>query len=162
MGPHSFKCGKRTNELVHRLLCGASMGPHSFKCGKLESISCGQTEESALQWGRTLSSAERNGKSSKENGKTFRFNGAALFQVRKGYRWASGDCAGLGASMGPHSFKCGKNNGAPAVADPTFWSFNGAALFQVRKVTEEVFVPARPDAASMGPHSFKCGKARRR
>ena len=61
---------------------------------------------SALQWGRTLSSAEglRRGKVVLEEGK--RFNGAALFQVRKGRAGFYMD-AGQLASMGPHSFKCG-------------------------------------------------------
>ena len=87
---------------------------------------------SSLQWGRTLSSAE-----SKETGWQARsnrlgFNGAALFQVRKECRPHSRIFRVPNASMGPHSFKCGK-------LGPFFFShcneycFNGAALFQVRK-----------------------------
>ena len=60
-----------------------------------------------LQWGRTLSSAES----------------AAARPVGGRQRWAS---------MGPHSFKCGKVNETRL---GTAWNscFNGAALFQVRK-----------------------------
>ena len=83
MGPHFFKCGKKSNPLCS-MDCGkgfngaalfqvrkvfadlylrngkfsASMGPHFFKCGKL-------CEEWRLDSPRS------------------RFNGAALFQVRK-------------------------------------------------------------------------------
>ena len=83
--------------------------------------------------------------------------------------------------MGPHSFKCGKNE-KQYVAGRIGRGFNGAALFQVRKVGNTYEWPAwtfrlqwgrtlssaersgkkRPDPhgkpASMGPHSFKCGK----
>ncbi len=38
------------------------------------------------------------------------FNGAALFQVRKAREGVTGDLDFRGASMGPHSFKCGKSS----------------------------------------------------
>ena len=66
----------------------------------------------------------------------FRFNGAALFQVRK-------DAQGL-----------------PTLA--LLFSFNGAALFQVRKAKEILECNDYLVDASMGPHSFKCGKNKRR
>ena len=108
------------------------MGPHFFKCGK--------------GWKCTSRALTK-----------IRFNGAALFQVRKGQ------------SSKRASWQSSKR-------------FNGAALFQVRKATalkqiaveqEELqwgrtFSSAeRPDesikaknvwSASMGPHFFKCGK----
>ena len=60
-----------------------------------------------LQWGRTLSSAEsRNVRASKE--------------------WIHS------ASMGPHSFKCGKDHRLH-LFNTVEYRFNGAALFQVRK-----------------------------
>ena len=133
MGPHFFKCGKSVNNPtfdrpvtvtlqwgrtfssaestparnLKPLLVSASMGPHFFKCGKGDSL------ESA------------------GNG-AISFNGAALFQVRKGrpvsasitypvtLQWgrtfssAESNIAPHGeniaeqASMGPHFFKCGK------------------------------------------------------
>ena len=59
------------------------MGPHSFKCGKEAVGEYSEKLEELLQWGRTLSSAER-GASALMNVKFIRsFNGAALFQVRK-------------------------------------------------------------------------------
>ncbi len=108
------------------------MGPHSFKCGK--------TPHSLYP-----SKSKR------------RFNGAALFQVRKvsptRFRFTPAVCfngAALAecgmASMGPHSFKCGKLACA--------LSFNGAALSAERADLDV--------EASMGPHSFKCGKRRLR
>ena len=62
MGPHSFKCGKRykggAQVRPHRR---TSMGPHSFKCGK--------PSRQNLRRRRRIY-----------------FNGAALFQVRKGLK----------------------------------------------------------------------------
>ena len=83
MGPHSFKCG-------------SSLSPNGFPCGRI-----------TLQWGRTLSSAEvmpsresiekivnasmgphsfkcgSPAKTQRASKNAARFNGAALFQVRK-------------------------------------------------------------------------------
>ena len=59
------------------------MGPHSFKCGKCQLLSKSPLLALALQWGRTLSSAESMPLV------------ALVDQQNK-------------ASMGPHSFKCGK------------------------------------------------------
>ena len=85
------------------------MGPHFFKCGK----------------------AKLNSHSAQNPA---RFNGAALFQVRKVpllrrlcFRLAT-------ASMGPHFFKCGKKM-TIFIMRNGHHGFNGAALFQVRKAT---------------------------
>ena len=83
------------------------MGPHSFKCGKLEKLDSTTTIKIMLQWGRTLSSAERIVIAAPVNHS----------QV---------------ASMGPHSFKCGKVKLVCPDCKKEM-SFNGAALFQVRK-----------------------------
>ena len=85
----------------------ASMGPHFFKCGKKSDLE---------------------GTSARILG----FNGAALFQVRKGWRKAKEKLGFLNASMGPHFFKCGK-----------------------RTLRYGLLAEAM---ASMGPHFFKCGK----
>ena len=82
MGPHFFKCGKCIREEGHCLSFNASMGPHFFKCGK----------EFERFFGFRPTKC---------------FNGAALFQVRKGPQVA------------------------PSGLDK--FCFNGAALFQVRK-----------------------------
>ncbi len=90
------------------------MGPHSFKCGKF------------LRKGVILIGV-------------MSFNGAALFQVRKGWQKPCDEDEPLPASMGPHSFKCGKI---------AYWwhpneenlGFNGAALFQVRKVNYALYL----------------------
>ena len=158
MGPHSFKCGK-VDWLFYTPLASlfASMGPHSFKCGKARRVlACrrrgaplqwGRTLSSAesppkdpskleafeLQWGRTLSSAESRHPPRRKRQAGNRFNGAALFQVRKetnsafgsdkeamlqwGRTLSSAESAlyvlplliDADASMGPHSFKCGKS-----------------------------------------------------
>ena len=60
-----------------------------------------------------------------------RFNGAALFQVRKLAKFAK--------------LKFEKAR------------FNGAALFQVRKLHALPALRQNIDGASMGPHFFKCG-----
>ena len=132
------------------------MGPHSFKCGKKAWQASSSPRSSALQWGRTLSSAEN--------------LVAALESIPADV-----------ASMGPHSFKCGK---LYQEKRHSFFAkrFNGAALFQVRKKmaqavgaaaakrlqwgrtlssAEKAASARRTTArlpASMGPHSFKCGK----
>ena len=67
---------------------------------------------------------------------TMRFNGAALFQVRKGERDDGHRRRLRRASMGPHFFKCGKCCRPIIGAKNSIPGFNGAALFQVRKVDE--------------------------
>ena len=163
------------------------MGPHSFKCGKLKYCGLLRILPRKLQWGRTLSSAERSVRSAHHAKRHRRFNGAALFQVRKviqkvignwrvsslqwgrtlssaesllntlplqrehllqwGRTLSSAESHPISphsllvirASMGPHSFKCGKigdvNRDYALLA-----GFNGAALFQVRK--EQPIAPA--------------------
>ena len=155
MGPHSFKCGKwrcsmaflvSSGELQWgRTLSSAESRPHPsnkrrdgcFNGAALFQVR--KAKEDALLYACKLS-----------------FNGAALFQVRKEHangnglhclvklQWGRtlssaeshteerGGALRSAASMGPHSFKCGKEVIAERVAD---WlaCFNGAALFQVRK-----------------------------
>ena len=86
----------------------------------------------SLQWGRTLSSAES--------------EPAEIHSSSKSP-----------ASMGPHSFKCGKACRLPIIQAASN-CFNGAALFQVRKAGYTLPPNALKKIASMGPHSFKCGK----
>ncbi len=169
----------------------ASMGPHSFKCGKAwRDAECGRTNDTlqwgrtlssaerkrkyrrvwsnfqtndTLQWGRTLSSAERTTRTLSSAPTTKGFNGAALFQVRKEVNdeilVGPNSCASMGphsfkcgklvfcmatiafkkASMGPHSFKCGKRGQGLFYPPIRRRSFNGAALFQVRKVASGDF-----------------------
>ena len=88
------------------------------------------------------------------------FNGAALFQVRKG-----------AASYAlPHHLRqlqwgrtlsSAESSGGSVASKWVALGFNGAALFQVRKVGVSGSVVNRCLYASMGPHSFKCGKFRR-
>ena len=131
MGPHSFKCGKSTDNHITSTTPLASMGPHSFKCGKNKNLipahlyrlrfngaALFQVRKApsfltdfnvhvALQWGRTLSSAESRMRTTAANPARACFNGAALFQVRK-------------------------DNGEEKTTEMSE-RFNGAALFQVRK-----------------------------
>ncbi len=138
------------------------MGPHSFKCGKRRRRMPGKPGKPALQWGRTLSSAER------RRGDTlgaFRLRNASMgphsFKCGKRpipakYGWSTN------ASMGPHSFKCGKRPRGSSTGLSALPGFNGAALFQVRKVHRLPLYAPNTHRASMGPHSFKCGKNCRR
>ena len=110
----------------------ASMGPHSFKCGKNRLEPAWLGKEVKLQWGRTLSSAERI--TSK------RASGSLITSLQWGRTLSSAESKRASqtfngvwsASMGPHSFKCGKLY-RQSVFKETKESFNGAALFQVRK-----------------------------
>ena len=132
------------------------MGPHFFKCGK---------EGVGISNKRPL----------------LRFNGAALFQVRKVFlaslkRWqgnklqwgrtfSSAERKAVLATMeeSPSGFngaalfqvRKGKNN---KKTNSPKSGFNGAALFQVRKAIETNRFEKRKKNASMGPHFFKCGK----
>ena len=60
------------------------MGPHFFKCGKQVLPLQLTNRLRRLQWGRTFSSAESPKGDKGDKGDTGGFNGAALFQVRKG------------------------------------------------------------------------------
>ena len=156
MGPHSFKCGSIMICPVNEKGRDASMGPHSFKCGSCFSIfiPClfvlcfngaalfqvrklappaeSPTQRAELQWGRTLSSAEVRGYIHHNDLPAECFNGAALFQVRKSPNRQTASQRSSGASMGPHSFKCGSEDFEGKIRE-LLKGFNGAALFQVRK-----------------------------
>ena len=107
MGPHFFKCGNWKCIPGTSPRYSASMGPHFFKCGNISEQLAKRRAILALQWGRTFSSAETNGMLQRKkpidvasmgphffkcgnprsgrtrHGTCNRFNGAALFQVRK-------------------------------------------------------------------------------
>ena len=108
MGPHSFKCGKLPPLSPEFVWDATSMGPHSFKCGKLDCLDSLLASPAALQWGRTLSSAESRLWIQGYARQWSDFNGAALFQVRKAWRRMKTKGKANNPSMGPHSFKCGK------------------------------------------------------
>ena len=155
-------------------------GAALFQVRKEITSTCFSFSDPLLQWGRTLSSAERSCKKDSVLCMVNCFNGAALFQVRKGgpkkkgniwmqkLQWgrtlsSAESCdlwnnidpcillqwgrtlssaesgrlqlmrnAARKASMGPHSFKCGKRRRRMPPSKKSK-SFNGAALFQVRK-----------------------------
>ena len=206
MGPHSFKCGKPKNHPRDERQSKASMGPHSFKCGKILNRQS-QTPPPSLQWGRTLSSAERLFVGHRSFGPLIASMGPHSFKCGK-MSWIIEMCKICPklqwgrtlssaesqpspsdtrlirhASMGPHSFKCGKVDEDGREVEGVE-RFNGAALFQVRKAVHstacrrmpavlqwgrtlssaesQVTLSLRMDSAtaSMGPHSFKCGKLR--
>ena len=86
-----------------------------------------------------------------------RFNGAALFQVRKDGRRGpieAEPCGFNGAAL----FQVRKVVCQRADLPEPPGRFNGAALFQVRKVQAPQKEALLHGGASMGPHSFKCGK----
>ena len=157
MGPHSFKCGKSGDSRWMRRSCrcfngaalfqvrkdepgnrdgtgqtSASMGPHSFKCGKSGAFLTTSSKYPWLQWGRTLSSAER-------------YDGYIELETT------------AKASMGPHSFKCGKVLLCSA-RRLCFCASMGPHSFKCGKGAGKKSEGNR-ESASMGPHSFKCGKA---
>ena len=86
----------------------------------------------SLQWGRTLSSAERILYLWLQQNLHFASMGPHSFKCGKSTSSGSWMRQLFFASMGPHSFKCGKL--FKRYMQTHFWlSFNGAALFQVRK-----------------------------
>ena len=127
----------------------ASMGPHSFKCGKFLKKELMLKVLELLQWGRTLSSAER-------CVPFFNFSRcASLLQwgrtlsSAESRRSRTARSADHKASMGPHSFKCGKFNLRSSICGVRS-CFNGAALFQVRKAELRPLNSARPKKLQWG------------
>ena len=133
------------------------MGPHFFKCGKRFSRERRRLRDE-------------------------RFNGAALFQVRKVENCSNdrGEC--FAVLQWGRTFSSAESAMLTMHADSMRRCFNGAALFQVRKgglpaeflwdakelqwgrtfsSAERTSIPDRLGKlkpASMGPHFFKCGK----
>ena len=135
MGPHFFKCGKTTKGSESGNSFRASMGPHFFKCGKL--VSSG-----GVYIGRVC------------------FNGAALFQVRKGEQ------ASKRASW-QASLQWGRTFSSAERWDDGDWKRDFILLqwgrtFSSAERAGRLFPVGLFSAASMGPHFFKCGKHRRR
>ncbi len=132
MGPHSFKCGKQTIEAriwsLRRCFNGAAL----FQVRKAKNLTTSRNDDMVLQWGRTLSSAERT--VNREPGPT---------TVR--------------ASMGPHSFKCGKFTPKQYQALTELLLQWGRTLSSAESLDQR-WIVAFATTASMGPHSFKCGK----
>ena len=84
MGPHSFKCGKARPTSANRRAVSYFNGAALFQVRKALCFSPHLKHEMVkLQWGRTLSSAERTGFAPAAKIMWKNFNGAALFQVRK-------------------------------------------------------------------------------
>ena len=133
MGPHSFKCGKKrksrkSKAVRKKLQWGRTLSSAERQLNRVVPVFV----TARLQWGRTLSSAERSRKRGFLGLSGPSFNGAALFQVRKAKKlrmmllivrklqWGrtlssaeskridAEEAAEAAASMGPHSFKCGK------------------------------------------------------
>ena len=107
------------------------MGPHFFKCGKLLDAGIGAKYKGRFN-GAALFQVRKRDMHAGFYSELPRFNGAALFQVRKSAEIGRYEPKLLLASMGPHFFKCGKKG-----------------IEMARELSRD---------ASMGPHFFKCGK----
>ena len=83
MGPHSFKCGKSAESALGLPLSKGFNGAALFQVRKDLGAGVNRLQHLTLEWGRTLSSAERFFKKHPHLRGWMRFNGAALFQVRK-------------------------------------------------------------------------------
>ena len=109
-------------------------GAALFQVRKASGCAKNVTARDFLQWGRTLSSAESLERAVQSVGSLANLQwGRTLSSAESGENCRSRTTKIL-PSMGPHSFKCGKNMEREievAVAK----AFNGAALFQVRKAT---------------------------
>ena len=132
------------------------MGPHSFKCGSPHAHARARTHAHALQWGRTLSSAEVARCHLQGLGKAPRFNGAALFQVRKSRRQSPD-------AKAQTPLQWGRTLSSAEVHPLVCLSRRLVLLLQWGRTlssAEVIFRIARRRVAamaSMGPHSFKCG-----
>ena len=158
MGPHSFKCGKIEPNLSFWTGPNRFNGAALFQVRKATTAAASRMWGATLQWGRTLSSAESllvkrlpSGCVPLQWGRTLssaesepaNINPDAELVLQWGRTLSSaerqakrdGRATNRAASMGPHSFKCGKS-AKLAPADALQISFNGAALFQVRKVLD--------------------------
>ena len=158
MGPHSFKCGSYAKPAHQTSITEASMGPHSFKCGSLI-----RTYLSFFNFNR--------------------FNGAALFQVRK---FQSGRPSGDRAqklqwgrtlsSAEVSAWQCppatptwpqwGRTLSSAEVCGPQTGETRAQRLQWGRtlssaEVTVNLAGTKMGIRASMGPHSFKCGSCPR-
>ena len=182
MGPHFFKCGKKYLAAKHDRSLQRLQWGRTFSSAERRLTINDKPEHDWLQWGRTFSSAESAGASSadvrvrfasmgphffkcgKKGAKTHeqhikkRFNGAALFQVRKakimkpfahlvsslqwGRTFSSAERPGSGILYGaPGSLQWGRTfSSAERQRQEGDWN--------IRRI------------ASMGPHFFKCGKAK--
>ena len=135
MGPHFFKCGKNRHERQENRANGASMGPHFFKCGKH----------------RCNGRCDTPGRS---------FNGAALFQVRKGTAdWISVSCSS-GLQWG-RTFSSAERSVSPDIFE-TIERLQWGRTFSSAERQANAIGRSDSSAASMGPHFFKCGKQSRR
>ena len=83
------------------------MGPHFFKCGKETEEGMGGSEEGRLQWGRTFSSAERQGRWKGQDKPAPLQWGRTFSSAERGSK-VQPQVNRKTASMGPHFFKCGK------------------------------------------------------
>ena len=83
MGPHFFKCGKRSGTNASSVTGFGFNGAALFQVRKVQVIREQGFRAASLQWGRTFSSAERSDTFFRPLYDRLRFNGAALFQVRK-------------------------------------------------------------------------------
>ena len=160
------------------LRCQASMGPQSFNCGNRvvdEPPSLSDSSRQALQWGRSLSTAETQWRMAVKRRTAGGFNGAAVFQLRK-RAWPA-IAAAVHASMGPQSFNCGNRTytGSSRRRARLQWgrSLSTAETGSRRRPCRHVWLQwgrslstaetgcGRTSAsrwlASMGPQSFNCG-----
>ena len=155
MGPHFFKCGKRSGLKKEDNEVAASMGPHFFKCGKTR-----LRDELIFR----------------PDG----FNGAALFQVRKNLLITSFLSLIVPLQWG-RTFSSAENRPGTIVPVTRVMLQWGRTFSSAENKTESYIMEKlrllqwgrtfssaenrkikmrkrRRRQASMGPHFFKCGK----
>ena len=168
MGPHSFKCGKHERKEFYRQRAIALQWGRTLSSAESTEHQAGKNEAKMLQWGRTLSSAESLPSIVSFGGGVGCFNGAALFQVRKAFimvqlpepypelQWGRTLSSAESGFWNRRllrdrlSLQWGRTlSSAESLYASNFTvaaelRFNGAALFQVRKA----------DSAAMKPKSL--------
>ena len=130
-GAALFQVRKVVNQAMEASTATAFNGAALFQVRKDQVFSKMQEKAGVLQWGRTLSSAESIS-AGLSSGRQLCLQWGRTLSSAESAPAIRSELVARDPSMGPHSFKCGKMNGAERQWSG-FNAFNGAALFQVRK-----------------------------
>ena len=134
----------------------ASMGPRTYIRGKQSPTLAGTSTPLKLQWGRGLTSAEREGKTNLWQQVQVASMGPRTYIRGKQTAVLREAEGGVLASMGPRTYIRGKSGGTTGVQTPPT-GFNGAADLHPRK--EILSLGMKPiTEASMGPRTYIRGK----
>ena len=156
MGPHSFKCGKQFWQHFECFVILALQWGRTLSSAESIIIERGRRSPAFLQWGRTLSSAESVVFQNPLEEAKEPSMGPHSFKCGKLCRPFFARLP-TDSSMGPHSFKCGKPPKETTAGSAFCFLQWGRTLSSAESAIGEA-IAERQIRSSMGPHSFKCGK----